>query len=439
VETTYTPANQPATALVPVAAATPFGTVVYVQDDAARDLAWQMAITAYLDSKRGLSGSERTVRLYRRAIERLQAWLDGTPLRDVSAFHAQTYCAWMRTDRRASTLSDHLDAVDDSIVDQSAPAIDPPPGPLSPATINLHVSGLKGLYNFVRDRYTIRRPDGTTIALWAADLANPFAAVTRARVKAYNRAVYPSIEELQAVLGVINTTCLTGKRDFALLYTLAITCRRASALLNLRWGDILDANEAGDYVFQYHYKGDQRNELRRAVLPRPAYQAICAYLIADDRPPAEMQPGDYIFIALYPDRMVHLPNVAAGGEINRPISNSFANRIFKKYARRVRIGDERKPMDSAKAHLHGLRHAGARLRVQQMRDRRGYVDYDEIRELLGHSGLGVTQVYIQEVCTDPLDPGGRDAAAALLPRRRRRKSPPPPPEQLPLTADRDSE
>jgi len=404
--------------------------LVYAHDDGVLDLAWEMAITAYLEAKRALSGSSRTPDLYRCAIRAFQGWL-ALPLREASSFHAQHYVAWMYSDRVAGTLTGYLDALDGDVVPgeahglQSACGLQAGRGPLSPATVNLHLSALRGLFDFIRDRYTVTRSDGTVATLWPADRANPFASVARAKVKPFGRASYPSGEELAAILAQINTDCLTGKRDFALLYALATTCRRASAILGLRWGDILERNDAGDYIFQFHYKGDQRGELRRAVLNKVAYQAIAAYLEADGRPPAEMAPTDHVFIPLYPERISRLPTVdAAQVDPNAPISNSYANRILKKYARRVRLGPERRPMDVSRAHIHGLRHAGARLRVQQMRDRRGYVDFEEIQRLLGHAGLAVTQVYIQEVCTDPTDAGGADAAAALLPKARRRRGAP---------------
>lgn len=413
--------------------ATPFGPVVYVQDETTLDLAWQMAIAAYLESKRGVSGSDRTADIYRHAVKAFAAWLE-LPLRDASSFHAQHYVAYLYTDRTARTLTDYLETLDEDTIDVDDPEA---PGPLAPASVNLYLSALRGLYDFVRDQYTVTRPDGSTISLWPADRANPFAAVKRARVKPFNRAVYPSVEELQAILDAINTDCLTGLRDYALLYTLATTCRRASAILNLRWGDILDQTDEG-HIFQYHYKGDQRNEQRRAILGHKAYAAICAYLRADGRPPAEMQPGDHIFIPIDAERASRFPDIDPDDvDPGAPLSNSYANRILKKYARRVRLGDENRPMDVNKAHLHGLRHAGARLRVQQMRDRTGVVDYEEIQQLLGHSGLGVTQVYIREVCTDPTDPGAAAAEDALMPsQRRRRKTKPAPPEQQSFLEDK---
>jgi integrase len=266
--------------------------------------------------------------------------------------------------------------------------------------------------------------------------------------------VYPSTDELKAILAAPNTTNLVGKRDFALLYTLATTCRRASEILLMRWGDIQAT--ADGYQFRYIYKG---GKLRKSVLHRTAYQAICAYLEAAGRPVAEMEAGDWVWLPLYPDRVRRLPSWQRaqearaagarsapcsagagtgpsggspsggtgsvgdrpeqdGGELG-PLSNHQANSILKKYARRT-------GMDVKRAHIHGLRHAGARLRVEQMKAGRGGVDYMELMALLGHSSLAVTQIYSQTCLEDPEDPGADAAAAALIPkgdRKRKRAKP----------------
>lgn len=280
---------------------------------------------------------------------------------------------------------------------------------LAPATVGQRLAALSSFYNFA-GRYTFRTATGQEESLWPADKANPFAAVTRPRVSLYGRATFPSLVELQAILGAINTKSRVGKRDFALLYTLVTTCRRSSEVLNMQWGDLQEM-EGGDVSFEYINKGGDR---RRGVLNWRTYRAICDYLEADGRPPEEMEAGDYIFVPLYPRRAARLPQVdEADLDPGRALSNTQANRILKKYGRRV-------GMDEEKAHLHGLRHAGARLRVQQAKDSGRGVDYMELMQLLGHSSLAVTQIYSQTVLEDPEDPGGDTAALALLPKGKRR-------------------
>jgi len=142
-----------------------------------------------------------------------------------------------------------------------------------------------------------------------------------------------------------------------------------------------------------------------------------------------MQEDDYIFVPMRPEIISRLPTVDPGTvDPNRPIRNSQANRSLKKYARRVGV-------DERKAHIHGLRHAGARKRRQRMDATGRGVDYEELMLVLGHSSIAVTQIYTQTVLEDPKDPGAVDAAEQWMVetqrerRRRRRKQKPEPPEQ----------
>ena len=380
--------TEPGTAIVP--SPTPsFLDTATVIDDTPLWAAWDAAQTAWLESKRRRSGGENTVRAYRLACTQFFQWAGVCPW-NVSPGHAQEWAI-------------HLSTV----------ALDG--GPLAPNTVSLKLAALSSFYDYVQRRYTFQAPDGRHLSLWPADRANPFGTVERPKVSPYGHAKFPTTDELLAILSEINCQCLTGKRDFALLYTIATTCRRASEVLNLKWGDIQEIS-TGDYSFRYVYKGGDE---RRAVLNRKAFQAICAYLHADSRPLDELTDDHYIFIPLYPDRHLRLPSHTGSSDPNRPLSNHQANSILKKYARRCGV-------DLDKAHIHALRHAGARLRVEQMKDRGG-VDYMELMQLLGHSSLAVTQIYSQQVLEDPEDPGGDAAAQALLPkgnRRRRRRQPP---------------
>jgi len=368
-----------------------FAAETIIVDDSPLWLAWQTAQETWLESKRRRSGGENTVRTYARAVERFFSWCSVPPWQ-ISPAHAQEWARWMAGDRDGQ-------------------------GPLAPATVALRLAALSSLYDFVQRRYTFRTPDGRDVALWPADRANPFQAVERPKVSPYGRAVFPTVEEAQTILAAINTKCLTGRRDFALLYTILITCRRSSEVLHLRWGDIQET--ADGYAFTYRRKGGQT---RRAFLHRTCYQAIVAYLQAADRL-EDMTEDDYIFVALDPERIRRI-DPDADVDPNRPLTNGTVNRILKKYARRAGV-------DEAKAHVHALRHAGARLRFQQQKEG-GAVDLFEIMTLLGHSNVATTQIYTQQVLDDPADPGADAAAAALLPKGKPRRKRTPPAEQAPL-------
>lgn len=359
-----------------------FGSELVVADDSALWVAWEAAKEAWLESKRQRSGRGNTVSAYELAVRQFFEFAGVVPW-EVSPMLAQEWALGMGREG------------------------------LAKATVNQKLAALSSFYDFVQRKYVSTTPDGRTVSLWPADRANPFGAVERVKVSPYGRAVFPTVDELKAMLAAINTTCLTGKRDFALLYTIATTCRRFSEIINLKWGDLREL-EDGRFAFRYVYKG---GEERESEMPQTCYQAIVAYLQADGRPPEELEEGDHVFVALHPERILRM-HPEREVDPNRPISNRQANRILKKYARRAGVDEE-------KAHVHGLRHAGLRLRVAQMKERKGGVDYLEVMEVAGHSSLAVTQIYVQEVLEDPEDPGAAAAAAELLPkglrRRRRRK------------------
>lgn len=367
-----------------------FGDEVQVRDaESPLWVAWMAARTAWLDDQ----ASENTRSVYLIAWEQFFAWAGVAPW-DVSVGLAQEWKRYMLSDDYVRRWSD-----------DGAPL---EMGALAESSVNAKLAALTSFYSFVAERYRFRS-QGREVVLWPANQPNPFRGVKRLKVSPYGRAEKPSTEELQAMLAAINTDCLTGKRDFALIYTAATTCRRFSEFISLRWGDLEEMDD-GNFWFPYVYKG---GDLRKAVLTRLAYQAICAYLRAEGRL-EEMQEDEYIFRALHPGRGARLGAELAGLPVNRPLGNGTVNGILKKYARRVGV-------DESKAHIHGIRHAGLKLRVQQMKERRGGVDYVEVMEVAGHSTLAVTQIYVGEVCEDPSDPGAAAAARALMPKGRRHR------------------
>lgn len=189
------------------------------------------------------------------------------------------------------------------------------------------------------------------------------------------------------MLDACNRKTITGKRDYALLLTFLTTTRRSSEILNLTWGDLEpSANAPGDYIFKYRAKG---GETRRAVLDSACYSAICDYLDFAGRLEV-MSKGDFIFAPIRD--VAHLRNV--GRNMNRPLRNCTANKLLKKYARRAGV-------EAEKAHIHGLRHAGLRLHLRLMKTSGLGIDYEEIMRLAGHANLSITQIYIQQVGTDP--------------------------------------
>lgn len=364
-------------------------------EDTGRWMDWIEAYHAWLESKRRRSGGGNTVKTYETAWKQFFRFAQVQPW-EVTPALAQRWVVFLTQQGKETK-------------DRTAGAIIKRQG-LSASSVNLKLAALSSFYRFAIKNYD----------LWPANKRNPFDGVERNKISPYGRAKYPTVDEAKAILSVINIDTLTGKRDFALLFTILVTCRRSSEVLNIKWGDLQEI-AGGDRSFTYRYKG---GATKKAVLNRTAFGAIRAYLQADGRW-GQMESADYLFTAIDAERAARLPHITSS-MANQPLTNSMANKILKKYARRAGI-------DPAKAHVHGLRHAGARLRVQLMRDGKGTVDFEEIMHLLGHSSLSVTQIYATTILDDPVDTGAQAAAEELLPKgsRKRRKNQPPA-EQKPL-------
>jgi len=404
-----------------------------VDDSDNRRLAWSMAIDAWLAAKARKSGRTNTRDAYQTA---LRQFLDWSPyeLWEVTPAVAQQWARALETGEGqewhgiaiANTRSrkahhpactslpadgyrEDFDSLDDAldagyaVCGRCATKLGMGGG-LAPASVNQKLAAMSSLYQFVQRRYSVPTPDGREIALWAADRANPFQTVERAEVDTYGRSTYPSYEEVVEILGACNTENPTGARDFALLYTLVVTCRRCSEILNLKWGDI-EASGDGNFKFKYIYKG---GKVKWAPLRQEVHAVLVDYLkVARRWIPNN---DEYVFLPLDPEKAKRL-----GVEVQEdtPITNAQANGILKKYGRRVGV-------DVRKCHIHGLRHAGARKRYQEAK-KAGNADLLELSQFLGHSSVAVTQVYSQMVLDDPGDPSGDAAAAAFAPRKKQKR------------------
>jgi len=350
-------------------------------DDADLTRAWDWALSSFLEARRR-AGAISTAEAYARDIRLFFRWAAVRPWQ-VSAVLAQAYAVHLRDLGRA------------------------------PATVNRKLAALAGFYRHVQDRFLFSA-DGRDVSLWPVERGNPFDAVERARVSPFDRACYPTTDELRALLAAADLGSPAGLRDRALYFTLASTCLRAAAVLGARWGDLQERPD-GEYNLAYRYKGGQA---RRAVLHRLAHAYITDYLHAAGRLPAAPEGGpeaialsDAIFVATEPALAARFPHIDPDElDAGRPLSNACANRRLKALGRRAGV-------DPAKCHLHGLRHAGARLRVELAREGGRAVDLDELRTLLGHRSLAITEVYVRTVLADPEDPALADVARALRPNR----------------------
>lgn len=410
--------QEPQTQLVPVDIGQLFPDAV-LADDSPIWIAWEMAKAKYLTAKYSKSRSQATRSAYAQDLKLFEDWLGelGVQYWEVTPSLAQEWANWMGTEGKI------LEKDDQGNVTQR--------GPLAKSTVNRRLAAVSGFFDYVIYKEIAQVPDGRYISLWDAchpqqhGLGNPFKVVDRHPIKPFGRSVYPTTEEVNDMFDGINTDCLEGLRDYALLYVIITTCLRAAPVLEMKWGDIQPLSD-GHFSLTYIYKG---GDTRKCKLSHTAYMHICAYLRADGRPPEDMQAGDYIFIPLYPMRAARLPDHDPQDlDPGRPISHTTASEILKKHGRRAGV-------DADKCHLHGLRHAGARQRYDMMKAA-GEVDLLELSRVLGHSSVALTQIYIDRCLAEPEDRmiDDVDRAFGKRPRRRRKKTQPPPQQDTFLEA-----
>lgn len=342
-----------------------------VDDGDMQAIAWQRAKDAWLDSKRRKSGSANTVRAYQN---------DWTQF-----FMHAGKAPWNISSRDADEWIRHLQETG-----------------TGESSINRKLAALSSFYQFVIDKFTFVGRDQIERTIYIDSNGNarnnPFRKPERFKVDQYNHSDPMSVDTVKKALQAINTSSLTGSRDYALLICYLYTGRRSSEIANLRWEDIQVDQVKGKYYYDWQGKGGKG---RQDELPPPAYHAITNFLRVNGRLEV-IGPKDYIFQAVYSDRACRLPNVRPEQlAANRPISGSMINRIVKRHFVKAGV-----PAD--KIHTHTLRHTAAHLRY---RDGEGQ-DMLAISRFLNHSSVAITQIYLSKM-RKPVDTGWTEVAEQL--------------------------
>ena len=255
---------------------------------------------------------------------------------------------------------------------------------LSDATVNRQVAALSSFYRYAGEEFEIKGSDGLSRTLW--EHPNPFGSrKLRAQIKPYGRSRgrVPSTEQVAALLRHIDTDTPQGLRDMALLLGMFVTTRRITEWSQLRGSDIRDSR-AGK-IFEYRYKG---GEIKQQSMPASVWAIIENYLRADCRWPLQ---GDApIFVASW-----HTASV------KRAITPRRVNMIIRKYGKMAGLPD-------GLLHAHALRHAGARARHAAGED------IVAIKDILGHSSIATTQIYL-DALDEPVDDMAGLIAGLVLP------------------------
>jgi len=152
-----------------------------------------------------------------------------------------------------------------------------------------------------------------------------------------------------------------GLRDRAIILTLVLTGRRRAEVMGLKVGDISDEGSAF-----YTYKG-KGGKTGKRELPRPALDAIEAWLARAGRNLATMDPDD----SLWPDTRT-----------GRGITSGTFYTNLRSYLKQAGLPP---------AGVHVFRHSAAKLR------RDAGESVEEVSRFLDHSSLAVTTTYLRRL------------------------------------------
>jgi site-specific recombinase XerD len=205
--------------------------------------------------------------------------------------------------------------------------------------------------------------------------SNPFRneAVRRPRVAAAPNPQPLPDATVQTMLARINTDCVSGARDHALLLTALTTGWQTAELVSLRWAGMGDDGD-GEIVELWR-RGPAH---AAAPLPPAACRAVRHYLSVAGRWP--LAPGEPVWLPLRSDGVANFPG--ARPDARRPISGCQANNILR---RRLRLAGVAQP---EQYHLRDLRRTFARKYLAVGGDASG------LRHRLEHARASVTQRYI---------------------------------------------
>lgn len=259
---------------------------------------------------------------------------------------------------------------------------------LAASSINQYLAAVSSFYAYVGTAHLVATTDGRERPLFEGPNPTRGAVVKRPKVGSYDRSSYLDVEQLRALLQAIRSEIrhnpIQTARDYALFLTYIATGRRSYEIRTLRWGDI--QIRGGQRVY---YDWANKGKSGRNELPTEAWSAVEEYLRLAGRWNA-MVDGDYIFVPLS-DNILRLrregePLIdAETWTRNRPLSAREVGRLLKRYARLAGL-------ESEQIHVHTLRHSAAMLRLEANGG-----DVVDLQQLLGHSSLAVTSIYVHKV------------------------------------------
>lgn len=296
---------------------------------------WAGLIGAWLAEVQQRTGSKRTPVEYGRYVAHFADRLHtlGRSLAEATAADAHTFAYAPLPDRRRGGQ------------------LGKAPGPSS---VSVRLAAIRSLYDFARRVGAIERNPADDVRRPQLPTATP-------------KGLTPA--QTRELLAVTPET-LTGQRDRAIIITAVLTGLRREELIGLTAGSLSLDDDTPMYTART--KG---GKLRYRELPRPAWDAITAYLAADGRSLERLDDDARIF----------------------PISSQTLYENLRRYGKAIGVES---------LTVHTLRHTAAKLR------RRSGASLEEVQAVLGHANIATTARYLAQL--EGTKDTGWHAAAQLL-------------------------
>lgn len=247
--------------------------------------------------------------------------------------------------------------------------------PPAKTTVNHRLAVVSSFYGFAMKFLIVENGSPRPLTTF-----NPAAAVDRSKVQFYGNSKAGQATDIQRQLRKIPGD-VAGLRDRALILCYLLTGRRLQEIASLRWGDL----EIEGRTCVMHIRRVKGGETLQLELPREAWAAVQAYLLADGRS-GRMEETSAIFVAIK-------------GQRSEPLSAQAVWNII-----RQRLG----------LHPHQLRHTFAQQLAAMGTDIR------EIQAILGHKSISTTQIYLGRLEAKQV-PHADELAAVFLGEGRKRK------------------
>ena len=232
----------------------------------------------------------------------------------------------------------------------------------SPYTVNLYLSGIRRFFAFLEDKGLYKN-----IARNIKGAKRPFG----------HRKDILTDEEIREIFETIDTSTLSGKRDMAMIKTLAYTGIRIYSLINIKIKDIMKRNNK--ILLHYKSKGHVGKDSVIA-LHKEVSEAINDYL-KERKKAQKYKSTDPLFISL------------SKNSYGKALTERSVQMIIDKYFNELGLKEFR---GDKKLSAHSFRHTV----ITKIALNHGI---EAAKQIAGHKNISTTQIYYHEATSVALD------------------------------------